>query len=60
MACRIERPVRFKDLEQHFKPRPADKETPIAVERHFHVAADKEPKVSTHLQHVERGNGRSS
>jgi V8-like Glu-specific endopeptidase len=60
MANRIERPVPFKDLDHHFKPRPARKETPISIERRFHVAANREPKVTTRTQRVDRGDGQFS
>jgi hypothetical protein len=47
MPKRIEKPIRMKELERRFKPRPPRKETPIALERRFHVAADGEPHVKT-------------
>jgi V8-like Glu-specific endopeptidase len=48
----------MKELDEHFKTRTALKEQPIAVEHRFHVAADREPKVSTRLEKVKRGDGR--
>jgi V8-like Glu-specific endopeptidase len=59
MADRIARPVPFADLEQHFKTRGPLREASIALERRFHVAADREPHVRTRLERVERGDGRS-
>lgn len=58
-APRIERPVPFKDLDKHFEARPALKETPISLERRFHVAADRKPKVTTRLERVDRGDGKA-
>jgi V8-like Glu-specific endopeptidase len=53
----IQRPVPFKELDQHFKSRPALKETPIALERRFYIAADREPQVKTRLERIDRGDG---
>lgn len=60
MAHRIERPVPVKELDKVFKPRPAAKEVPISLERRFHVSADREPRLSTRLERVDRGDGRPS
>jgi len=50
-------PLPFEDLDRHFKTRDATRPTPVAVERRFHVAADREPRVKTRLERVERGDG---
>ncbi len=57
MPERIEKPIRLRELERHFKPREPRKQTPISIERRFHVAADREPSVTTRLARVERGDG---
>jgi len=57
MSDRIPRPVPVQDLDQYFKPRGALKEMPIALERRFHVAADREPQVQTRFQRIDRGDG---
>ena len=57
MSTFIQKPVSLRELEQHFKSRGPNKESPIALERRFHIAADSEPKISTRLQRVERGDG---
>ncbi len=55
----IQRPVPVDELDQHFRSRDAVRETPIALERRFHVAAEREPQVETRIHRVERGDGRS-
>jgi V8-like Glu-specific endopeptidase len=57
MACNIQRPVLVKELDHHFKSRRALKETPIVLERRFHIAADCEPQVKTRLKRIDRGDG---
>lgn len=32
-------------------------ETPITLERRFHIVADREPEVKTRLERVRRGDG---
>ena len=49
----------MRELERQFKPRGPRKKAPVAVERRFHVAADREPKVTTRLERVDRGNGQA-
>jgi len=56
---RTEKPIRVKELERHFKPREPREQTPISLERRFHVVADREPRVTTSLARVDRGDGRS-
>jgi V8-like Glu-specific endopeptidase len=56
MPDRVQRPVRVKELDQHFKPRGALKEVPIAVERRFHLVADREPQIKTRLERIDRGD----
>ena len=41
MKANHSQPIPVKQLDQHFKPRDALKKTPIALERRFHVAADR-------------------
>ena len=55
----IQRPIAVKELNRHFKPRGALRETPIALERRFHIVADREPQVKTRLERVDRGDGQS-
>jgi len=50
-----EKPILVKELEKHFKSRDPRSKDPIALERRFHIAADREPKVRTRLARVERG-----
>lgn len=57
MPERIQNPVPMNDLEQVFKTRGPRDERPIAVERRFHIAADREPEVKTRLERIERGDG---
>jgi len=57
MQDRIQKPIRVEELDKHFKPRGAIKETPIALERRFHIAADREPQVKTRLERVDHGDG---
>ena len=59
MADRIERPIPFKELDRRLKARAALKKTPITIERRFHVAAEKTPRVKTRLERVDRGDGKS-
>ncbi len=59
MSDRTKRPVPVKELEHHFKSRGPLKETPIAVERRFHIAANREPQVKTRLQRIDRGDGKA-
>jgi V8-like Glu-specific endopeptidase len=59
MPERIEKPIRVKELERRFKPRDPREQTPITLERRFHVAAEGEPKVKTTLARVDRGDGRA-
>jgi hypothetical protein len=54
----MEKPIRIKDLERRFKSRGPRKKTPIALERRFHVAADREPQVKTRLERVDRGKAK--
>jgi V8-like Glu-specific endopeptidase len=55
----MEKPIRIKDLERRFKSRGPREKTPIALERRFHVAADREPQVKTRLERVDRGKGQA-
>jgi len=52
-------PVSFKSLTRHFRTRGPLRETPIDIERRFHVAADREPKVNTRLERIKRADGTS-
>ncbi len=57
MSGRRKRPLTMKDLAEHFKARGPQEERPIAIERRFHVAADREPKIDCRLERVDRGDG---
>jgi hypothetical protein len=59
MPDRIQRPVLVKNLSRRFKSRGPVKETPIEIERRFHVAADRKPEVEVRLERVDRGDGSS-
>jgi V8-like Glu-specific endopeptidase len=59
MSSNIEKPVAVKELERHFKPRDPVKKMPITLERHFHIAADREPKVNTRIARVDRGDNKT-
>jgi len=50
-------PIPFKDLDQHFKTRGPLQEMSIALERRFHIVADREPNVKTRLERIDRGDG---
>jgi V8-like Glu-specific endopeptidase len=56
MPVRNQAPVPFKELNRVFQARKALQETPISIERRFHIAADGEPKVNTRLVRVDRGD----
>lgn len=58
MPDRIQRPIRVKELAKHFKARGALKEAPIAIERRFHIAADREPRIKTRIERIDRGDGK--
>lgn len=51
------RPVPFDDIGDTFSAREAAKRRPIAIERRFAVAAEREPQVRTKLARVDRGDG---
>jgi len=57
MQERIQNPIPVKDLDQYFKKRGPIDETPIALERRFHIVADREPEVKTRLERIDRGDG---
>jgi V8-like Glu-specific endopeptidase len=57
MPNQVEKPIAMKQLEDRFKSRPARTKTPIALERRFHVIADRKPQVETRLERVNRGKG---
>jgi V8-like Glu-specific endopeptidase len=57
MPERIEKPVPMKQLDRLFEPRGPVKETPIALERRFNVDAEKEPRIETRLEQIDRGDG---
>lgn len=52
-----QRPVPMQELERQFPARAAERETPIAVQRSFVVAADRPPEVRTRVERVDRGDG---
>lgn len=55
-----EKPLPFKELDKHFTKRDARKKTPISLERHFHITADREPVVKTRLERISRDDNKSS
>lgn len=55
----VQKPVPAKELDKQFKPRGAVKKTPVTIERRFHIAAERAPKVKTRLERVKRGDGES-
>ena len=57
MAEPVDKPIPAKELDKHFKSRGALKKRPIALERRFHVAADRKPQVKTRLERIDRGDG---
>jgi V8-like Glu-specific endopeptidase len=57
MRARIQTPIPVNKLDQHFKPRGALKETPIALERRFHIAAERKPQVKARIERIDRGDG---
>jgi V8-like Glu-specific endopeptidase len=60
MQKRTPKPIPVKALSRHFKRRDALKDTPIALERRFHVVADREPQVKTRLEQFDRGDGHTN
>jgi len=59
MPNRTQRPIPVKTLNRHFKARGPLKKTPIALERRFHIAADRKPEIKTRLERIDRGDGRN-
>ncbi len=60
MATKSERsdsPIPMAELDRHFKARGPAKDKPVAIERRFHIAAEKEPVVKTRLEPYERSDG---
>lgn len=57
MVSRSQQPIAVKELEEIFITRGPRKETPIHIERRFHVAADREPEISCRLERVDLGDG---
>lgn len=51
------RPLPLKTVLRRFEDRAPREDKPIAIERRFHVAAEREPQVRTRLVRVERGAG---
>ena len=60
MPNAIQRPIPVKELGRHFKARCAVNEKPLAIERRFHVAAERKPQVEARLERIDRGRGQSS
>jgi len=60
MPNKIPKPIIFKELDEKFKSRDAILETPISVERRFHVAAERSPEVKTRVERVDRGDGKEN
>ena len=57
MTERADRPILAKKLDESFEARDAVNPAPITVERRFHIVADRQPRVTTRLERVERGDG---
>jgi V8-like Glu-specific endopeptidase len=60
MPNKIPKPILFKELDEKLKSRDAIRETPISVERRFHVAAERAPEVKTRVERVDRGDGKEN
>jgi V8-like Glu-specific endopeptidase len=58
MPERMPDPIPFKEIDEIFEPRGPRSEAPISLERRFQIAADREPKISTRLERIDRGDGR--
>lgn len=58
MPDQIAKPIPVRELDSVFKTRGPLKETPIAIERRFHVAADREPEIKTRIERIDRGDGK--
>lgn len=59
MTYRAPRPIRIEELDEHYGTRGPRKDTPITLQRRFHVAADGEPRVEARLEKIERGDGQA-
>ncbi len=57
MQKRAPKPISVRKLNQVFKPHGAVKKKPIALERRFHIAADRKPQIKTRLERVDRADG---
>ena len=57
MADKAPSPIPVKRLDQHFEDRPPVDDRTIAVERRFHVVADRQPRVESRVEAVDRGDG---
>jgi V8-like Glu-specific endopeptidase len=55
----IAKPIPVRQLDEHFNPRGALRDTPVTLERRFHIAADHEPQIRTRMERIDRGDGRS-
>ncbi|MEL7155756.1 MAG: hypothetical protein AAFN30_04070 [Actinomycetota bacterium] len=51
---RLPRPLDDREVDKHFEARGPHRDTPITVQRRFHVPADKPPRVRSRLERVER------
>ena len=54
----VERPVPIAELNRRFKARGPLEKSPIAIERRFHIAAERRPRIATRLERVDGGDGR--
>lgn len=59
MTKRTNRPLSVREAAELFKNRGPAREQPIRIERRFHVAAEKEPRVDCRLVRVDRADGQS-
>src|SRR5688572_25322929 len=60
MNSKNERPLKFEELDNHFRDRDPIEAKPIKIERRFHVQAEGEPKFKGRFERVHRGEGESS
>ena len=57
MTDKAPSPIPVKQLDRYFEDRPPVDDRAIAVERRFHVVADRQPQVESRVEAVDRGDG---